>query len=371
MLRMRTLTKLVAVIIVVSLAALPSAASPTATSPTLTAVNSYSVLAGSIVTNTGPSTISGDLGVSPSEGVPPHVTGFPPGIVGPPGAIHDADANAGLAQADATAAFGALSAVPNADCTLTYGPEQDLVGLTLAPGVYCFPTSAQLTTGVALTLDGGGDPNATWIFRMASGLNTTPGVGATVVVTNAGLPCNVWWQVGSSATIGSGTTFIGNILALTSISLGTGASLDGRALAQTGAVTLDTNNIFGPICTPTAVELLYFQAHPLSDQQVRLQWATALEVDNFGFNLYRANVNDLAVARAGGSIHFEPAVTQGSGSGATYAYVDTAPAAGQWWYWLSDVDTHGLETFHDTSVNISVQSRLILPYHVYLPFIGR
>ena len=107
---------------------------------------------------------------------------------------------------------------------------------------------------------------------------------------------------------------------------------------------------------PTAVELLYFQADRLSGQQVQLEWATALEVDNFGFNLYRANVNDLGHASL---IHFEPAVTQGSGSGATYVYVDTAPYAGPWWYWLSDVDTYGRETFHGTPINITVQANLI------------
>ena len=359
MLRALTLPRLVVLIVIVSLTGLPSAAAPAATSPPLGAAESYSVLAGSIVTNTGPTTVSGDLGISPSIGVPPHFAGFPPGIVGPPGTIYDADANAGLAQAAATAAFGALSAAPNAMCDVTYGPAQDLVGLTLAPGVYCFPTSAQLTTGVALTLDGGGDPNAVWIFRMASTLNATPGVNATVIVTNAGLPCNVWWQVGSSATIGSGASFIGNILALTSISLGTGATLEGRALAQTGAVTLDTNSIFGPNCTPTAVELLYFRADRLSGRQMRLKWATALEVDNFGFNLYRANVDDLGHASL---IHFEPAVTQGSGSGATYVYIDTAPYDGTWWYWLADVDTQGHETLH-APINATVQSL----YRVYLP----
>ena len=358
MLHVLTPPRLVALIVIVSLAGLSATAAPAATSPTLGAAESYSVLAGSTVTNTGPSTISGDLGVSPGSAI----TGFPPGIVGPPGTIHAADANAGLAQIANTAAFGALSAAPNATCDVTYGPGQDLVGLTLVPGVYCFETSAQLTTGVALTLDGGGDSNAVWVFRVASTLNTTPGVGATVIVTNAGLPCNVWWQVGSSATIGSESSFIGNILALTSISLGTGASLEGRALAQTGAVTLDTNNIFGPNCTPTAVQLLYFQAGQPSGRQVSLEWGTALEVDNFGFNLYRANANDLGHASL---IHFEPATTQGSGSGATYVYTDTAPYAGTWWYWLADVDTHGHETLHPP-INTTVQ----FINRVYLPFVN-
>ncbi len=175
----------------------------------------------------------------------------------------------------------------------------------------------------------------------------------------------MWWQVGSSATIGSGSSFIGNILALASISLGSGASLDGRALAQTGAVTLDNNAITTPTCTPSAVELLYFKADRLSDQQVRLEWATALEVDNFGFNLYRANVADLGQASL---IHFEPAITQGSGPGTTYAYVDTMPDNGTWWYWLADVDTQGHETFH-TSTNAVVQPTIESLYQIYVPLL--
>ncbi len=365
MLHTLTLPRLVALIVIVSLIGIPSMAAPAATSPPLGAAESYSVLAGSIVTSGGPTTVTGNLGISPGIGGSPHYTGFPPGLVGPPGIIHDADTDAGLAQVDATAAFGALSAAPNAICDVTYGPEQDLVGLTLVPGVYCFPTSAQLSTGVALTLDGGGDPAAVWIFRMASGLNTTPGVSATVTVTNSGLPCNVWWQVGSSATIGSGTQFIGNILALTSISMGTGANLEGRALAQTGAVTLDTNHIFGPNCTPTAVELLYFRANRLSGQQVRVEWATTLEVDNFGFNLYRANVDDLGYASL---VHFEPSAAQGGGSGATYGYTDTTPYDGTWWYWLADVDTQGRETLH-TQIKAVVQPAIIPLFRSYLPII--
>jgi hypothetical protein len=227
-----------------------------ATSPVLGAAGSYTVLAGSIVTNTGATTTSGDLGVSPSIGVPPHVTGFPPGIVSLPGAIHDADLHSAAAQAANTAAFGALSAGANAACDVTYAGTKELGGLTLAPGVYC-ANVFQISAGT-LTLDDTGNATGVWIFRAtaaAAALTTTPGVGATVKFLNGiGSPCNVWWRVASSATIGSGTKFIGNILALTSISLGTGASLNGRALTQTGAVTLDTNAItpcaaaITPIC---------------------------------------------------------------------------------------------------------------------------
>ena len=214
-----------------------------AISPTLGAAASYSVLAGSIVTNTGPTTMPGDLGISPSIGVPPHYTGFPPGVVGPPGTIHDADANAAAAQADDTAAFTFL----DQGCDVTYAGVQDLTLVSpLGPGTYC--ADAFLLTG-NLTLSGSG----VWIFKSAATLTTSSNSSVT-----GGDPCNVWWRLVSSGTLGTGTTFIGNILALTDISLQTGASLNGRAMAQTGQVTLDSNIITGPICaaaptdTPTA-----------------------------------------------------------------------------------------------------------------------
>lgn len=218
-----------------------SARSLAAISPTLGAVASYSVLAGSIVTNTGPTTLSGDLGISPSIGVPPHFTGFPPGTVG--GVIHDADTEAAAAQADATAAFTFLDQV----CDVTYAGVQDLTQVSpLVAGTYC--ADAFLLTG-NLTLSGSG----VWIFKSAATLTTSSNSSVT-----GGDPCNVWWRLVSSGTIGTGTTFIGNILAHTDISLQTGASLNGRALTQIGQVTLDSNIITGPTCvvqpteTPTA-----------------------------------------------------------------------------------------------------------------------
>jgi hypothetical protein len=208
-------------------------------SPSLGAAASYSVLAGSIVTNTGDTTMPGNLGISPSIGVPPHYTGFPPGFVGPPGVIHDADADAAAAQADATAAFTFL----DQSCDTTYPGVQDLTLVSpLGPGIYC--ADAFILSG-NLTLSGSG----VWIFKSASTLTTSSNSSVT-----GGDPCNVWWRLVSSGTIGTGTTFIGNILALTDIALQTGATLDGRALAQTGQVTLDSNIITGPICStqPTA-----------------------------------------------------------------------------------------------------------------------
>jgi hypothetical protein len=234
--RMVRLTLLASVAFAALLSLVQTDAASAATSPTLNTPGalSYSVLAGSIVTNTGPTTIDGNVGISPSIGVPPHFTGFPPGIVGPPGTIHDADANAAAAQADDTAAFGFL----DQPCTTTYAGVQDLTLVSpLGPGVYC--ADAFLLTG-NLTLSGSG----VWIFKSASTLTTSSGSSVT-----GGDPCNVWWRLVSSGTLGTTTSFIGNILALTSITLNTGATLNGRALAQTGAVTLDTNAITTGRCS--------------------------------------------------------------------------------------------------------------------------
>ncbi|MHB8135431.1 MAG: ice-binding family protein [Anaerolineaceae bacterium] len=215
-----------------------------ATSPDLGAVGSFSVLGAETVTNTGNTTMPGDLGVSPGSAI----TGFPPGIVNAPGMIRSVPDSA-VAQLANAAAFLALSAGDNAACSGNdYGAvTQDLAGLTLTPGVYC--ANAFDLTGI-LTLDAQNDPNAVWIFRSeGSTLNTAAGGAASVQFLNGvGSPCNVWWKVASSASIGSGTVFVGNVLALTSISMGTGASVDGRLLVQTGSVTLDNNAINGATC---------------------------------------------------------------------------------------------------------------------------
>lgn len=192
---------------------------------------SFGVLGGSTVTNTGATTVNGNVGVSPGSAV----TGFPPGIV-VGGAIHSNDAVAVQAQNDLTTAYNNIAGTP---CTVDL-TGQDLGGLTLAPGVYCFASSAQLTGPLAL--DAQGNPNALFLFKIGSTLTTASGSSVTVI--NGGSACNrVFWQVGSSATIGTGSSFAGDILALTSITLTTGANTTGRALARNGAVTLDTNNV--------------------------------------------------------------------------------------------------------------------------------
>jgi serine protease AprX len=200
------------------------------TAPPLGSAQSFAVLGGSTVTNTGSSLITGDLGVSPGSAV----TGFPPGLV-MSGTIHGADAAALAAQAAVTTAYSSL--VGQA-CTLDL-TGRDLGGLTLTAGVFCFSSSAQLTG--TLTLNGQGNANAVFIFKMGSTLTTAS--ASSVVLIDGGSPGNVFWQVGSSATLGTATSFAGNILALTSITVTTGTRVMGRALALNGAVTLDTNAI--------------------------------------------------------------------------------------------------------------------------------
>src|SRR5579872_699308 len=205
------------------------------TAPSLGSAQSFAVLGGSTVTNTGSSVITGSLGVSPGSAV----TGFPPGSV-VSGTIHAADAVAATAQGSVTAAYTNLAGQA---CTQDL-TGQDLGGKTLTAGVYCFSSSAQLTG--TLTLNAQGNANAVFIFKIGSTLTTAS--GASVVLINGGSLCNVFWQVGSSATLGTGTSFAGNILALTSITLTTGATVTGRVLARNGAVTLDTNTVSALLC---------------------------------------------------------------------------------------------------------------------------
>ena len=214
----------------IALALLLGAAAPAMAQIVLGSSSSFAVLGGSTVTNTGPTLINGNLGVAPGTAV----IGFPPGIVSG-GTIHLNDGVAAQAQSDLTTAYNQVAGTA---CTLDL-TGQDLGGLTLTPGVYCFSTSAQLT-GI-LTLNAQGNPNALFIFKTGSSLTTAS--NASVVVIGGGSNCNVFWQVGSSATLGTGTSFAGNILALSSITLTTGASVSGRALARNGAVTLDTSTV--------------------------------------------------------------------------------------------------------------------------------
>jgi type VI secretion system secreted protein VgrG len=211
------------------------------TAPSLGSADSFAVLAGSTVTNTGTSVITGDVGVSPGGAI----TGFPPGIL-VAGTIHSGDSVATAAQASVITAYNNLAGqtcpAPN---NLT---GQNLGNRTLIPGVYCYATSAQLTG--TLTLDAQANPAAVFIFQIGTTLTTAS--SSNVVMTNGGSRCNVFWQVGSSATLGTTTSLAGNILALTSITMTTSAGIfNGRALARNGAVTLDTNTVTGVGCFAT------------------------------------------------------------------------------------------------------------------------
>jgi Ice-binding-like len=211
-----------------------------ATAPVgLGTAGSFAVLGGTTVTNTGPSLIRGNLGVSPGTAV----TGFPPGIV-TGGTIHRADGVAGNAQSDLTTAYNdAAGRSPTANVPSFIG-----AGQTLAPGVY--QASSSLEVGGSLTLDAQGDPNAVWIFQAPSSTLTTDSA-SSVNLTNGAQACNVFWQVGSSATLGTNSTFVGSILALTSITVQTGDTVHGRALARNGAVTLDDDTITASHCATT------------------------------------------------------------------------------------------------------------------------
>ena len=201
----------------------------------LGSAGTFEVLAGSTVTNTGPTTIAGgDLGLSPGSAV----TGFPPGTMIPPAVMHVTDPIAAQAELDLTAAYIYAAGVPSGAVL-----PGDLSGLTLASGVYTNSSTVMLSAG-NVTLDAQGNANAAFIFQISSTLTT---IGSTQVILAGGAQAkNIFWQVGSSATLGTNSTFQGTILALQSITLQTGATLNGRALARNGAVTLDSNTVTVP-----------------------------------------------------------------------------------------------------------------------------
>jgi hypothetical protein len=197
------------------------------------------VLAGAGVTNTGPTVVQGDLGSSPNTAV----SGFPPGQV-QNGTINPSY-TAGAKDALVTAYDDASGRTPVTTIATELGNQ------TLTHGLYDSAAGTFEITGT-LTLDAQGDPNAVWIFRAASTLIT--GVGSNVSLINGANPCNVFWVVGSSATLGVNSTFSGTIMALTSITMNTGATLNGRALARNGAVTLDSNTISNTCTTAPPTE---------------------------------------------------------------------------------------------------------------------
>jgi hypothetical protein len=195
---------------------------------------SFSVLAGSTVTNTGPTTMFGDLGLSPGSSVTgaPHVLG----------ATHVDDAVAIAAKNALTTAYNDAASRPTEGSAGT-----DLTGQTFTPGVRTASSSLLLSSG-AVTLDAQGDPNAVFIFQIGTTLTT--GSNTSVSLINGAQACNVFWKVGSSATLGTGTRFVGTVMAAATITANTAATIHGRLLAQTGAVNLDTNTITNSTCAP-------------------------------------------------------------------------------------------------------------------------
>jgi hypothetical protein len=205
--------------------------------PPLGSAKAFAVLAGSTITNTGLTTsITGDVGIYPGTALVALTTGQINGNT------HLGDAVAMQAQADLAVAYGNLVARP-CEHPMT---NVDLGGKKLAPGVYCFAVAATQAVG-NLTLDAQGDPNAVWIFQIASTLTIAANVSTLVI--NGGSGCNVYWQVGSSATINVGAQLVGNVMASASITMLTGADVTpGRTLAESGAVTLDSNVISNAGC---------------------------------------------------------------------------------------------------------------------------
>jgi hypothetical protein len=216
--------------------AIPANALAIGTAPSLGTADPFGVLAASTVTNTGPSTVGGNLGLFPGTSI----TGFPPGNI--LGTKHDTDAVAQGAQADTTTAYNqAAGEAP--DVVL---PSADLTGLTLTPGVYKNASAVQLDTNGTLTLNGEGNPDSVFIFQVGSTLIT--GTNSKISYINGAQPCNVFWQVGSSATLGTSSLFVGTILADQSISVSNTVTVNGRLLAKNGAVTLIDDTITPSDC---------------------------------------------------------------------------------------------------------------------------
>ena len=229
----------------VSILSMTALAIPTsalaATAPDLGTAAPFGVLGAASVTNTDTTIVGGDVGVYPGTSI----TGFPPGII--LGTEHDADAVAGQGEVDALTAYNQAAGEAPTEVL----PSNDLTGLTLAPGVYKNASDVMLDTNGTLTLDGQGDPDSVFIFQIGSTLTT--GSDSSISYINGASPCNVFWQVGSSATLGTGSNFVGTILANTSISLDDSVTVAGRLLAgegtSSGAVTLIGDTISPSVCT--------------------------------------------------------------------------------------------------------------------------
>ncbi len=197
----------------------------------LASAASFGVLAGSTITNAGLSIVTGNIGVSPGTSI----TGFPPGVVN--GSSYAGGPVAAKAEADLATAYNNAVARPNASPL-----PADIGGMTITPGLYVAPVTLGISGTV--TLDGKNNPNSVFVFQIPSTLTTA--VDSAVVLTNQANACNIFWQVGSSATLDTASNFSGTIMAAASVSLGTGSNVTGRVLAESGAVTLLDNAITVP-----------------------------------------------------------------------------------------------------------------------------
>jgi len=208
---------------------------PSGDSAILKSAANFASLAGTTITNTGPTIITGDVGLSPGSAV----TGFPPGTFVPAtGNPHINDEVANQAKLDLTSAYLFLAGQPPGTSV-----SGNIGGTTLAPGTYTSSSSLAISSG-DLTLDAGGNANAVFIFQVASALTVTS--GRQVILAGSAQAKNVYWQVGSAVTLGTTSVFKGNILALDAITLQNGATLDGRAFARNGALTFDNNIVTKP-----------------------------------------------------------------------------------------------------------------------------
>ncbi len=298
-------------VLLMSVLFVPNAsAAPTATVDLGTAT-SFAILAGSGITNTGTTTVTGDVGTFPTTSE----TGFGPGAnsVAITGTNHGGDAVTQSAKNDLVTAYNDAAGRPNA--TPIVGGE--LGGLTLVPGVYAddnAPDSLALTG--TLTLDGQGNTNSVWIFQSGSTLVTAS--GSNVVLTNGALACHVFWQVGSSATLGTASHLEGTIMASASITINHDASITGRALASNGAVTMDNNTIQNVPCGPPAPPQ-NVSCSP-TPSGVHVQWDAVSGATSY--NVYRATGN--------GSFAFlantvaSPYEDHTAAAGLTYSYKITA-----------------------------------------------
>lgn len=240
----RAIIAIVGIALVIAIGAMAGRTGDAAGPPTInlgTAAN-FSILAGTpSITNTGPTTVDLQVGIHPAL----EVTGFPPGLA--PAGIHAGDTTASNAKAALVTAYGVAAGAP---VTATHTA---LGGLTLVGGVYSSGGATLDLTGV-LTLDGQNDPSSVWIFKSpASDLVTASGSRVTFI--NGASPCNVFWQIGSSATLGTGSTFVGTIMALTSITLADSVTVFGRTLARNGTVTLINDHFASGDCAAAALSV--------------------------------------------------------------------------------------------------------------------